>query len=51
LLFELYESADIFLFPSRETNDSTEGFGIVLIEAMAQGVAILASQVGGIAKY
>lgn len=50
LLFELYESADIFLFPSRETNDSTEGFGIVLIEAMAQGVAILASQVGGIAE-
>lgn len=48
LLFDLYESADIFLFPSRETNDSTEGFGIVLIEAMACGVAIVASQVGGI---
>lgn len=49
-LLELYESADIFLFPSRETKDSTEGFGIVLIEAMAQGVAIVASQVGGIAE-
>ncbi len=47
-LLELYERADIFLFPSRETNDSTEGFGIVLIEAMAQGVAIVASRVGGI---
>jgi phosphatidylinositol alpha-1,6-mannosyltransferase len=50
LLWELYESADIFLFPSRETNNDTEGFGIVLLEAMAKGVAIVASQVGGIAE-
>lgn len=46
----LYNSADIFLFPSRETKNSTEGFGIVLIEAMAHGIAIVASQVGGIAE-
>lgn len=50
LLYKHYENADIFLFPSRETDESTEGFGIVLIEAMAQGVAIVASQVGGIAE-
>lgn len=50
LLFELYGSADIFLFPSRNTYDSTEGFGMVLIEAMAQGVAIVASKVGGITE-
>lgn len=47
-LWEIYKSADIFLFPSRECNNSTEGFGIVLLEAMAQGLAIIASQVGGI---
>lgn len=50
LLWELYESADIFLFPSRETDNDTEGFGIVLIEAMAKGVAIVASQIGGIVE-
>lgn len=49
-LWEIYKNADIFLFPSRECNDSTEGFGIVLLEAMAQGLAIVASQVGGIVE-
>lgn len=47
-LYQLYKNSDIFLFPSQECRNSTEGFGIVLLEAMAQGLAILASKVGGI---
>ncbi len=47
-LWLLYKSADIFLFPSLETDCGTEGFGIVLLEAMAQGLGIIASQTGAI---
>lgn len=47
-LWNLYNDADLFLFPSQVCESGTEGFGIVLLEAMAKGVAIIASKAGGI---
>jgi phosphatidylinositol alpha-1,6-mannosyltransferase len=44
----LYGESDIFVFPSIETDTAIEGFGIVLLEAMSYGVAIIASRSGGI---
>lgn len=49
-LEEYYKSADIFIFPSIETASGIEGFGIVLLEAMAYGAAIVASRSGSIAE-
>ncbi|MBN1306904.1 MAG: glycosyltransferase family 4 protein [Chitinispirillaceae bacterium] len=45
-----YKAADIFVFPSMETVSAVEGFGIVLLEAMAYGAAIVACRSGGIAE-
>jgi len=40
-----YAASDILVLPSR---DSSEGFGIVLLEAMATGKAVVGTRVGGI---
>lgn len=42
-LYSAYASADIFVFPS-----AMETFGLVLIEAMASGLPVVTSRVGGV---
>lgn len=44
-LVETYSRAMIFVFP---TNDTTEGFGLVALEAMANGLAVIASDIAAI---
>ena len=45
----IYASSDIFVMPSITAKDgSTEGFGLVVLEAMASNLAIVASNSGGI---
>lgn len=42
-LSQVYASADVFVFPS-----ALESFGLVVIEAMAAGLPVVASRVGGV---
>ena len=48
-LAEAYSSADLFVLPAvLDTHGDTEGLGVVLLEAMAAHVPVLASAAGGI---
>jgi len=48
-LAEYFATADIFIGPSVVTNSGdTEGQGVVFLEAMASGTAVIASDVGGV---
>ncbi|HED14113.1 MAG TPA: glycosyltransferase family 4 protein [Gammaproteobacteria bacterium] len=47
----LYCAADLFVAPSiRDAQGDTEGLGVILLEAMACGTAIIASAIGGITE-
>lgn len=48
-LITIYASADLFIAPSIVANDGDmEGFGLVMLEAMASGLPVIASDSGGI---
>lgn len=46
---DLYGAADVFLQPNREVDGSTEGFGIVFLEANACGTPVIGGRAGGTA--
>jgi glycosyltransferase involved in cell wall biosynthesis len=48
-LASYYSMADVFVLPSVMTDEGeTEGLGVVLLEAMASGVPVIGSAIGGI---
>lgn len=46
-LGKLYQSATVFVLPTRTEEGSVEGFGIVYLEASASGLPVIAARSGG----
>ena len=44
----LYSAADLFCLPGSQRTDAIEGFGLVVLEAAAQGLTAIAGAVGGV---
>ncbi len=49
-LVELYQQADLFVLPNRTIGRDFEGFGMVLLEAQACGLPVIAGRSGGTAE-
>ena len=49
-LADLYQRSDIFALTSTKYGNSIEGFGLVYLEAAAQGLPIVAHRVGGVSE-
>lgn len=47
-IHKIYQSADLFFLPSRTTKTWEEQYGMALVEAMASGVPIVATDTGAI---
>ncbi|NOV29894.1 glycosyltransferase [Methylomonas sp. ZR1] len=51
ILPDYYAAADIFIAPSIvDSNGDTEGQGVILLEAMASGTAVISTRTGGVAE-
>ncbi len=49
-IHKIYQSADLFFLPSESTKTWEEQYGMALVEAMATGLPIVATQSGAIAE-
>ena len=47
---QVYQKADIFVLPAKRTKTWEEQYGMVLVEAMASGLPIIAYNTGAIAE-
>lgn len=46
-MIEYYQCADLFVLPNYQIGGNLEGFGIVLLEAQACGIPVIAGDSGG----